>query len=40
VHIEQKSWTHVSKLLDWDRYESRAAVEAINRSGGKNCSHG
>src|SRR5262249_56479859 len=30
AHIEQKNWTHVRKLLDWDRYDSRAAVEAIN----------
>jgi len=29
-HIEQKNWTHVRKLLGWDRYDSRAAVEAIN----------
>lgn len=32
AHIEQKNWTYVSKLLDWNRYESPAAVEAINRS--------
>jgi transposase InsO family protein len=30
AHIEQKNWTHVRKLLAWDRYDSRAAVEAIN----------
>ena len=30
AHIEQKNWTHVRKLLGWDRYDSRAAVEAIN----------
>ena len=30
VHIEQKNWTHVRKLLGWDRYDSRAAVAAIN----------
>ncbi len=30
AHVEQKNWTHVRKLLGWDRYDSRAAVEAIN----------
>jgi transposase InsO family protein len=30
AHIEQKNWTHVRKLLGWDRYDSRAAVETIN----------
>jgi transposase InsO family protein len=30
AHIEQKNWTHVRKLLGWDRYDSPAAVEAIN----------
>src|SRR5262249_60422257 len=30
AHIEQKNWTQVRKLLGWDRYDSRAAVEAIN----------
>ena len=30
AHIEQKNWTHVRKLLGWDRYDSRAAVEAIH----------
>jgi transposase InsO family protein len=30
AHIEQKNWTHVRKLLGWDRYDTRAAVEAIN----------
>ena len=30
AHIEQKNWTHVRKLLGWDRYDSGAAVEAIN----------
>ena len=30
AHIEQKNWTHVRKLLGWERYDSRAAVEAIN----------
>lgn len=31
AHVEQKNWTHVRKLLGWDRYDSPRAVEAINR---------
>jgi transposase InsO family protein len=30
AHIEQKNWTHVRKLLGWDRYDSEAALEAMN----------
>ncbi len=30
AHIEQKNWTHVRKLLGWDRYDTPAAVEALN----------
>lgn len=30
AHIEQKNWTHVRKLLGWNRYDSRAALRAIN----------
>ncbi len=30
AHIEQKNWTHVRKLLGWDRYATPQAVEAIN----------
>jgi len=30
AHVEQKNWTHVRKLLGWERYDSEAAVEAIN----------
>jgi hypothetical protein len=30
AHIEQKNWTHVRKLLGYERYDSRAAVEAMN----------
>ena len=30
AHIEQKNWTHVRKLLGYGRFESRAAVAAIN----------
>jgi hypothetical protein len=30
AHIEQKNWTHVRKLLAWDRYDTPQALEAIN----------
>lgn len=30
AHIEQKNWTHVRKLLGWDRYDSPPALNAIN----------
>ena len=30
AHIEQKNWTHVRKLLGWDRYDTPQAVEVIN----------
>jgi transposase InsO family protein len=30
AHIEQKNWTHVRKLMGWDRYDSKEAVEAMN----------
>lgn len=30
AHIEQKNWTHVRKLLGWERYDTAAALEAIN----------
>ncbi len=30
AHVEQKNWTHVRKLLGWDRYDSPTAVTAIN----------
>jgi transposase InsO family protein len=30
AHIEQKNWTHVRKLLGWERYDTQAAVEAMN----------
>ena len=30
AHIEQKDWTHVRKLLGWERYDTARAVEAIN----------
>jgi hypothetical protein len=30
AHVEQKNGTHERKLLGWERYDSRAAGEAIN----------
>jgi transposase InsO family protein len=30
AHVEQKNWTHVRKLLGWERYDTAQAVEAIN----------
>ena len=30
AHIEQKNWTHVRKLLGWERYDSGNAVAALN----------
>lgn len=30
AHIEQKNWTHVRKLLGWDRYDSHKALCALN----------
>ena len=30
AHIEQKNWTHVRKLLGWDRYDSAGVVKAMN----------
>lgn len=30
AHIEQKNWTHVRKLLGYERYDSAAALTAIN----------
>jgi transposase InsO family protein len=30
AHIEQKNWTHVRKLLGWDRYDTQEAVDAMN----------
>lgn len=30
AHIEQKNWTHVRKLIGWDRYDTPAAVTALN----------
>lgn len=30
AHIEQKNWTHVRKLIGYDRYDTEVAVEAMN----------
>ena len=30
AHIEQKNWTHVRKLLGWERYDTHEAVAAIH----------
>jgi hypothetical protein len=30
AHIEQKNWTHVRKLIGWDRYDSPQALAAMN----------
>lgn len=30
AHVEQKNWTHVRKLIGWDRYDTEAAVDAMN----------
>lgn len=30
AHVEQKNWTHVRKLLGWQRYDSAEALERIN----------
>ena len=30
AHIEQKNWTHVRKLLGWERYDTSEAIEAIH----------
>jgi len=31
AHVEQKNWTHVRKLMGWVRYDTGAAVMAMNR---------
>lgn len=30
AHIEQKNWTHVRKIMGWDRYDTQEAVDAMN----------
>ena len=29
-HVEQKNWSVVRRLIGYDRYSSRAALEALN----------
>jgi len=31
AHVEQKNWTHVRKLLGWDRYDSVEALKMSNQ---------
>ena len=31
AHVEQKNWTHVRKLLGWDRYDTLEALKIINQ---------
>ena len=31
AHIEQKNWTHVRRLLGWDRYDSEESLAALNQ---------
>ena len=35
AHIEQKNWTHVRRLIGWDRYDTEKATDAINDLYGK-----
>ena len=30
AHVEQKNWTHVRKLVGWDRYDTPVAQQALN----------
>ncbi len=30
AHVEQKNWTHVRKLMGWERYDSPTALAAMN----------
>jgi hypothetical protein len=30
AHIEQKNWTHLRKLVGWDRYDTVEALQALN----------
>jgi len=30
AHIEQKNWTHVRRILGWDRYDTPQQLQAIN----------
>jgi transposase InsO family protein len=35
AHVEQKNWTHVRKLLGWERYDTHEAVAAMNHLYGQ-----
>jgi hypothetical protein len=35
AHIEQKNWTHVRKLIGWERFDTQKATDAINGLYGK-----
>jgi len=35
AHVEQKNWTHVRRLVGWDRYDSPQALEAMNELYGE-----
>jgi hypothetical protein len=30
AHVEQKNWTHVRKIIGWDRFDTPAAVSLLN----------
>ena len=30
AHVEQKNWTHVRRLLGWDRYDTPRVIAAVN----------
>lgn len=30
AHIEQKNWTHIRKVMGWERYETQRALKAMN----------
>jgi len=30
AHIEQKNWTHVRKIFEWQRLEGHAVADATN----------
>ncbi len=30
AHVEQKNWTHVRKIMGWERYDTQRALKAMN----------
>ncbi len=30
AHVEQKNWTHIRKVMGWERYDTRRALKAMN----------